>query len=116
MFQKKKKIEFKRLFTHLPLIGQLRNPHQSGCRCSEWKTMDELPSITEQRSLHFHVPYNHTCAIVIAADIQAAGVKRGLKSLKLFDSRGHTSSRLRTDTVGGEINEAIGSCSDGPRL
>lgn len=113
MFQKKK---FKRFLTHLPLIDQLRNPHQSACRSSEWKTMMSFSVSPDQRSLHFHIPYNNTCTFLITADNQPGGIKRGIKSQKLFDLRGHTSSGLQTDAVGGEINEAIGSCSDGPRL
>lgn len=87
-----------------------------GLQIQRMENYDELLCISDQGSLHFHIPYNNTCTFLITADNQPGGIKRGIKSQKLFDLRGHTSSGLQTDAVGGEINEAIGSCSDGPRL
>lgn len=87
-----------------------------GLQIQRMENDDELLCISDQGSLHFHIPYNNTCTFLITADNQPGGIKRGIKSQKLFDLRGHTSSGLQTDAVGGEINEAIGSCSDGPRL
>lgn len=100
----------------IPSLAFDSPPHKSTLVSVQMENDDEFPHL-RHTICPVYIPHNNTLFFFLIADNQFSSVKVRICAVRMYLIYGDIRSLAavaQTDTVGAEINEAIGPCSDSP--